>query len=583
MTRRLVVGTLTERDALLALIPDQLVPGFRVECARIAKTYELDQSSRAWDRVSPDAIWARDETGEAIQAAVNKAQSVGSREVYIPAGDYHLTAPIWVSSPGMRLTGAGDSTRLFVGSNAGVAILASSNPSLAGVPSGSVLDSIEIDHLYVEGTEDYQYFGLAYGRLILGRNVRDFRVHHCKVVGASMIGVCAEGAAVRCKVSSNTFENCMYSAVNLNGASHGSIVANNRIVGTTGTSNACAIECSGNCVVIANTIYGDANSSGGGILWGEGNYSGIGVVSGNYVEHCNYGIRGIYHGPLSVNGNVILCCSGNGGGILAHGGTAPKLNVACSDWVISSNLVVNCAPFQIDISAKNTVVTGNHCLNIALPTQSGPPGTPGYIDSAVVLGGIFLRADGASAVGNNVNGATHGIVLDLGVAPGAISANSTTNCGSRFAQHVPSSWKPFAIDSVEHVASSDGYVYRVTSSALPVAGYYSEGSRWECSRPSALLPKSAYVTSAIATVTTAAVSAGDSLVPTAAAIVGSHLVVGVKLVGGAVHWSMAAAEGLDLTLSTPIPAAANVASGATVWLNSWVTDIDDLRALLAAG
>lgn len=523
------------------------------------------------------------DSSTAVRAAIAFCRTQTKRALYVPTSNYLVSrtaineACLWIDFEGLTIFGDGEESSTFtIANNYDVIVHFSTEKNLT-IPPSSTIDGLTIRDVGFRGTGVYEYFGLAFGRLILGRNSLNMNIHDCEVDGASMIGICAEGNAGYNEWINNTLKSCKYTALNLNGIAYGSVLSGNVITGTNGNINSCAIQASGNCITTNNTIYGDSSSlnTSGGILWGEGDYNGIGTIGSNYIAYCGYGIKQMYHGPCNTVTNTVFCCSGSGGGILSYGGTTLGYTVASSDNNLSDNLVVNCAPYQIEVTAENTSIRNNTCLNITAPTQATAPGNPNYIALAVIPAGIAIRANGVSAVNNTINGAGVGISLLMGITPREIGKNSFVNCTSDYAQENPALYKYSYIDALEHVTTTSGYVYELKSSALPTVGYFTVGSGWSNSAPSNSTLKFSQVEYSGTTTVSVQANAGDTVI-TVASSAGmiNRNVVGILLDDGSIHWSLATlTTAVTITLTTPIPALRHAAITATVWINGWTPSV----------
>lgn len=517
-----------------------------------------------------------------LRAAIAALKDMGGGTLYFPKGRYKVSttdenqACLWIDFNGVRILGDGELSEIFTTSNSHVPIHVSAQESMAN-PAGAVdvIDGFICENIHVKGTGVYQYFSLARGRGILLRRAKNCFVRNCWVTGMSMIGICTEQGQGNFSLVGNRVKDCRYSAINFNGRAYNSIIEGNICSGSNAGVNSCVIQVDGPCIVRGNTVYGDVTdyANCGGIMWGEGPYDGIGLIEGNLILHCRYGIKSIYHGSVSIVNNVLINCRATQG-IICGGGTSGAFTVENSHNLVANNLLINCAPYPIETSAPNTVITGNIIRNIVNPTLPSAPSEPDAIFNVTVQAGIRVRAEGCSITNNFIDGAVRGISTTLGQADGSISANTVINCSSTFYAVEGDSGVFVATPSrTRENLGGATYVDQVVSGSIPGTSYYPNGSRW---RPSAYVigqPTGAIVLqSRIDTVATT-VSAGATtvdIVGSANFVAGTNSKVGIKLDNGSYHWTTIASNtGNTLTLAAAIPAGRTAPSGNPVYVTVW--------------
>lgn len=518
----------------------------------------------------------------AIRACIATLKMAGGGTLYFPKGRYYVTtsdpnlACLWIDFNGVRITGDGELSEIFTTANDHVPIHVCAQESMATPPGAvDVIDGFICENIHVKGTGVYQYYSLAKGRGILIRRAKNCFVRNNWVTGMSMIGICTEAGQGNFYIAGNRIKDCRYTAINFNGRAYCSIIEGNICSGSNAGMNSCVIQVNGPCIVRGNTIYGDVvdYANCGGIMWGEGPYDGIGLIEGNLILHCRYGIKSIYHGSVSITNNVLINCRGTHG-IICGGGTSGAFTVENSHNLIANNLLINCAPYQIETSAPNTMITGNMVRNIASPTLPSAASEPDAIVAVTVQAGIRVRAPGCSITNNTVDGAVRGITTTLGQADGAIHGNNVLNASSTF-YAVEADSATFIAVSARTRESLGGstYVDQVVSGSIPGTGYYPNGSRW---RPSAYVigqPVGAIVLqSRIDSVATTA-SAGATTVDIVGAanfVGGTNCKVGIKLDNGSFHWTTVSTNtGNTLTLAAAIPAGRTAPAGNPVYVTQW--------------
>ena len=535
-----------------------------------------------WFGAAPGAAAAVNSA--AVQSAANYAGSIGGGDVYTPAGSYALTtadvdkACVWIKYSNISLSGDGSASLYTVSDNAHVPFHFSDEEDLTVTPAGAELTDFEVHGIAIQGTGVYENFGLAKGRGLLFRNVKNVSVHHNLIKDMSMIGVCVEQGDGYVGIQNNQIHGCKYTAVNYNGRAYQSIISENICSGSNGTVNSLAIQATGHCSIVNNTVFGDITTPGnaGGIGWGEGNYDGIGIIQGNLVKHCAFGIKAVFHGSCNISGNTIINCM-TSGGIITIGTTSGGFTVANSDNIISTNLLINCQTAGIDCSSANTLITNNKIRTFTAITNPSASSEPDYIVAAITQYGIRVRAAGVSLVANDVTGCVRGITTTINMELGVVSANK-----------LDGNTTPYAVESetagvyaespsapIERVTDGNGdYRENVFSGSRPLTGFYNLASKW--TRPIPAVGSSLGEVVLFAKKTTAAAGepAGETVIELASATgwyaSASATVCGIELDNGAWHWTTAdSVAAPNITIGTAIPAGRSVAIGAKVWYNSW--------------
>lgn len=518
----------------------------------------------------------------AVAACRALATAVGGAHLHVSPGRYRVTsatvdeACVWVDFGGLLITGDGQASEIFTTNNAHVPIHFSSQKSIAtNNTSGAILDGFTCRGLAVRGTGVYQNFGLAKGRGILGRRVKNFIVTDCFISDMSMNGVTVEDGNGYFLVARNRITNCKYTAINYNGRAYQSIVADNICSGSDGDVNSIAIQVNGPSIVEGNTVYGNVTNYAncGGIQWGEGNYDGIGSIRGNLVTHCRFGIKAVYHGACAIEGNTIVNCRTTGG-INLVGGTAGGFTVASSHNIVSGNLLINNSPYQIDCSAAYANIVGNTARNIASPTNPSANTEPDAILPVTVQVAIRVRAEGCSVVSNLVDGAVRGIVTTLGQMDGAMGFNQTLNCSSSnyaFEGDVGVFVGAYARDR-RHVSGTT-FVDRVLNASIPTQGYYAVGAIWEPTNPALGSPTGATIIQGRIDAASVGAAAGDTVIAIVGAgtfTTGANSKVGLKLDNGTYHWTtLTASAANSITIAAAIPVGRSVAANDPVYVNVW--------------
>lgn len=516
----------------------------------------------------------------AIRASIAVLKAAAGGTLYFPKGQYKVSttdiekACLWIDFDGCRITGDGELSEIFTTVNSHVPIHVSSQESIATqVTTGAVIDGFVCENIHVRGTGVYENFSLAKGRGILLRRAKNCFVRNNFVSDMSMIGICTESGQGYFEVTGNRVKDCKYSAINYNGRAYNSIIQGNICSGSNADVNSLAIQATGPCIIRGNTVYGDVTdfANCGGIGWGEGNYDGIGTIQGNLVTHCRFGIKSVFHGSCNISGNVLINCRTTGG-INAIGGDAGGLALENSHNLIANNLIINCAPYQIECSAPNCNITGNNLRNITTPTLPSAGTEPDAIVAVTVQGGVRVRAAGCSITNNMIDGAVRGISTTIGQVDGAIAGNTTVNCTTFYAVEGDSG--QFVTTAARERKTTGGaYVDSAISGTIPAAGYWSLASTW---RPSAYTlgqPVGAIVLqSRIDEVAVTAIAGATTvdIVGAANFVTGTNSKVGFKLDNGTYHWTTISANaGNTLTIVAAIPAGRSAPAGNPVYVSVW--------------
>lgn len=518
----------------------------------------------------------------AIRACIAALKAFGGGTLYFPQGRYKVSTPdtnlacLWIDFDGVRITGDGYLSEIFTEQNGAVPIHVSSQESLATpVSAGAVIDGFVCENIHVRGTGVYEYFALAKGRGILIRRAKNCVVRNCLVSDMSMIGICTESGQGYFAVTGNRVRDCKYTAINYNGRAYGSLIEGNICSGSNAGANSLAIQATGPCIIWGNTVYGDVTNFAncGGIGWGEGPYDGIGTIQGNLVMHCRWGIKAVYHGACNITGNVLINCRTTGG-INAVGGATGGFTVASANNLIANNLMVNCAPYQIECSAAGSSITGNRCLNITSPTAPSANSEPDYIAPVTVQAGIRVRAENCSITNNAVDGCVRGITTTLGQTDGAIAGNVVRNVSSASYAWEGDSGVFVSAPARERISlGGTSFVERVISGSIPASGYFPAASRWNPSaytigQPTGAVALQSRIDSAATTASAGATTV--DIVGAANFVAGTNSKVGFKLDNGQYHWTTISANtGNTLTISAAIPAGRSVPAGNPVYVVVW--------------
>lgn len=400
-----------------------------------------------------------DDDTAAIQKAIDAVGAAGGGRVFFPPGRYLVSRRhdggtgdvcLWVAHHNITLEGCGRASVITTRvptekllnpieivlvwiANRYIPILFSSDLDTSTEPS-SVLEGCAVRHLTVEGTGNAEYFQPSGGLGILARKVRNFELASCTVLNLSMIGICVEDGYGYISIHDNRVDNCFYTAINFNGRAPQSRISGNivsralfplvdhlsdhigpdrlealRKQGLKYWPNSSLIQSGGPVIIEGNTVY---DCGGAGIMWGEGNYHGVGVIANNLVKGCrSSGIKAAYHGPCTIQGNTVICCTGIAG-IFLSGDTKPehRLCVGNKNNVVCGNLIVNCYPIGIACYTKACTITGNQIQYLESPVQWTAEAQPDYIgwpegsgvgpNARTEFGIEFNRDSFATVVGN---------------------------------------------------------------------------------------------------------------------------------------------------------------------------------------
>lgn len=519
----------------------------------------------------------------AIQAAVDSLSANGGA-VYFPKGTYKVVPPtattgcIWVRYNNITLFGDGaSSSRITTGtSNSAVPIHVCSNNDLSVLPSSistPILNFVCRD-LAINGSGVPEYFALAYGRGVLLRVVTNAIVENCFVTNMSMIGICSEGGNGKFLVNGNIVTNCFYSAINYNGRSYQSIISNNICFGSNISVNSTAIQAVGFCTIENNTVYGSPGdyANCGGIMWGEGPYSGVGIISGNIVKHCRFGIKTIYTGPCTITDNLIVNCL-TSGGIVLVGGTATSFPVGSTDNIVANNTLINNYPTQIDCSAPNSTINGNRLLGNYVAVNPAGPTEPDAIITVIPEISIAIDSNYCAITSNIINGSVRGIVQTEGKILGVVANNDmyAVSAGN-MAVATTSSVICATTALVNRIADGTGnYQSQIITSTKPTEGFWNAGDIWNRYPLVTGSTLGAVVLAVVSTTTTATAAAGATSITTAAApSAAAGNILGIQLDNGSYHWTTTTSVvGATVNFSAAIPTGRSVANGAKVYGQQW--------------
>lgn len=542
---------------------------------KLLDTISVKDFGAVGDGVADDTV--------AIQSAIDALPAAGGA-IYFPRGTYYVTTAnvnyscLWVHKDNVTLTGDGAGSIIKTTNNQHVPIHVSPERDLSVVSiAGSAIANFTLCDMCVSGTGVYQNFGLAYGRGVLLRKVRNPVVRDNFIFNMSMIGICVEQGEGNCLITNNIVGNCKYTAINFNGRAYQSIISNNICYGTDGTVDSISIQATGHSLVLNNTVYGSPGNFAqcGGIVWGEGGYSGVGAIRGNLVKHCRYGIKSHYHGPCQISDNTIINCMTTGG-ITLVGGTMAGFPVASADNMIANNTLINNSPYQIECNTANTMISSNKCIRMVSPVNPSAPTEPDAVIDVVPEYSIYVTAEGCSVVGNTMRGSNRGLVVRKGISLANCQSNDVLGLGAAGLMVVDSATNPGVIvaltDLTERRSAGNGvYQSRVFGNTKPSQGFWRNGDIWE--RVPAIVGQTLgeVVIANTDTVTTAASAAGSSTITVAVApSAASGNLLGVALDNGAYHWtSVASVAGLVITLAAAIPVGRSVLSGAEVYGQQW--------------
>jgi len=518
----------------------------------------------------------------AIQAAVDSL-SVSGGAVYFPSGTYKVvpltatTGCIWIPHDNITLFGDGSSSVIQTTTNASVPIHVCSTNDLTIVPS-AITQSVQnfvCRDLAVNGTSSPQYFALGYGRGILMRVVTNAIVKNCFVTDMSMIGICSEGGNGKFLVDGNLVTNCYYSAINYNGRCYQSIITNNICFGSNISANSVSIQASGHCIIHNNTVYGSPGdyANCGGIMWGESPYTGVGVISGNIVKHCRFGIKALYNGPCTITDNLIVNCLTTGGINLIGDITLPSFPVGSSDNIVSNNTLINNYPAQITCSAPNSVINGNRLIGHLAAINAGGPTEPDTIIDVIPEISIEMSANYCSIIGNIINGVVRGVVQLEGTVLGVFANNDMYGVSAgNMAVQTTSAVIAATTGLINRVSDGTGlYQSQINASSKPTEGFWKTGDIWNRYPLVISSTLGAVVVGLVSTTTTATAATGATAITTAAApSAAAGNILGIQLDNSSYHWTTTTSVvGATVNFSAPIPTGRSVANGAKVYGQQW--------------
>lgn len=549
----------------------------------IGRSWEREGSSRVnprWFGATGDGVT---DDAPAIQNAIDSLKPSGGT-VGFDDGIYFVNtsnpnyACLWVSFDNVTLEGNGRRSIIKVANNKHVPIHACSTKDLtvASIDTAEILD-FSVKNLCVVGTGVYENYGLAFGRGILMRKVRNAAILDNFIFDMSMIGICSEAGSGNFIVSRNIVGNCKYTAINYNGRCYQSIISNNICYGSDAAPDTIAIQATGHCIIESNTVYGSPGgyANCGGIMWGEGNYHGVGQVRGNIVKHCRFGIRAQWHGQCQITDNTVVNCL-TLGGILCIGGTDPGFTVSSSDNIISGNNVINCYPYQIYVAAKNNTISNNRVIRLVDPKNPSAATEPDTIIDIVPEYGIYVGDSGNSLIGNIVRGSSRGFVFKQGVSPTVFCGNDVTSLAAPGLVAVESDNHPGTICALmplheKKSAGNNVYVTEFYGPEKPSQGFLEVGTRWDRSPLIVGQAMGEAVISVSNTTSSFTYGAGvANLTLTGVVTSAAGNVIGIELDNGTYHWTTASAfSGGIVTIAAPIPAGRSVIAGARVHSQQW--------------
>ena len=528
------------------------------------------------------------DSSTSIQNRVTLLASGGKLELNtgtLKVSNQTATTPgVWIPYSEFTLSGNGAASKLQSTNNTDIPLLISTTQNFTATPSSYVTDVVVRD-LHIKGTDTYSYQALAKARGILLRDTKRVIVTNNFIEKMSMIGVATEsGYGEATLMHANIAYKNKYSAFNVNGRGPFSITSDN-ICYETGDPTAAAlpvaIQNTGPNIIADNCVYGHITGFAdyGGIMWGEGNYTGMGAINGCLVMHCRYGIKAIYHGPANISGNVLIN-NRTTSGIITIGGTTGGLTVAQSDSLINGNLCVNNYPYDIDTSANGTVISNNRCIYNAAPTNPGAVGDP---DAVVVIrqeAAIHVYADSVSLIGNIITGTTRGIIISQAsfLTMRVVTGNEITGttAGSIGIESDITPGLIVATIPLFERTSNGGGGYRRTyhSSVKCTEGFWGEGDTWYRS-PSIVgssLGQTCVLVNAVATLTVQSAAADVTLDMNS--VTGytnaAGNIIGIELDNHQYHWtSVTLVAGLVVTIAAGIPAGRTAPIGTRVYFQQW--------------
>lgn len=517
-----------------------------------------------------------------IQTAITAVSADGGK-LYAPSGGYKLStanpihACLWVNASNVTIAGDGQSTIFKTSANADCAINVSTLQDITNNTLVGTLSNFAMHHINITGTGVYVNYPLGKGIGLLVRNVFSAQITQNWVFGMSMIGIGIAGGLGNYLIHGNTVGNCGYTAINFNGRCYQSIIANNICYNTAANGpDTVLIQGTGHCIIEGNTCFGQtpvpvgANTTGG-IMWGEGNYTGVGQIRGNLIKGCSYGIKAIYHGPAQIQKNTIIGCTAQGG-IILSGDTGGGFTVGSADNMVQGNLLINNYPIQIDCSAPNTMIDGNKILFITA-TNPSAISEPDYIDNSYQAEfAIRVAAAGCSVTGNNGRGSARGLLVKKGITLNVLTGNDLQAAAGPM--HIESDTVPSllvaSLDYFETVSlGNSAKLSKTISATKPSQGFWSNGDQWQRYPQTVGASLGEVVTDSVDTTTTAGYAGGVSIIAVAGAVSASTgNTIGVLLTSGAYHWTTCTLYSAgNATLAVALPSACS--NGAAVRSTQW--------------
>lgn len=517
-----------------------------------------------------------------IQAAIDSLPEEGG-SVFINAGTYFISPPasnkacIYVNKNNVRIFGGGASSLLFTTDDSAVPIHVSKEPDLDATPSGAfsnLVSNFVCEGIAIKGTGLYLYSGLAYSRGILLRHVNNAIIQNNFITDMSMHGICAEHSRGNFLIHGNIVHGCKYTAINFNGRCSQSIVSSNICSGSDGAVISTAIQVNGPCIVANNTVYGHPTDFAkcGGIMWGEGPYTGIGSIIGNIVKHCRFGIKSIFHGPVNIQNNTIINCMTTGG-ISVEGGVSPGFSVASSHNLVSGNRLVNCYPYQIFSGAEKTDITGNFIQRIATPVNPSVTTDPDSIVDRVPEGAIRVTASKNNIRGNTVHGGARGLIYRSDILMGEISNNIYDSAvGVHVVVELSEANNIAGLPSFERKwFAEDSYYSVYVRSTPPSQGFWRNGDIWQ--RFPLIVGQSMGAVGVNRTTTRvpiAAASGATVITVDFSSLLGAGTMIGFQATPSGYHWTtVVSVTGNNVTIAEAIPTGKSIEVDAAVYAITW--------------